>query len=97
MSSKGKSDQDVTLKLGDNTVQKQCEVAEILAEYFSRIAEDIGDIPNNFPNDNITNHDSVNKIKEKHRANTFEFCKIEYDEVLSTLKNSTLTKLRVLI
>lgn len=56
-----------------------------------------GDIPNNFPNDNITNHDSVNKIKEKHRANTFEFCKIEYDEVLSTLKNSTLTKLRVLI
>ena len=46
MSSKGKSDQDVILKVGDNTVQKQCEVAEILEEYFSRIAEDIGDIPN---------------------------------------------------
>ena len=50
------------------------------------IAEDIGDILNNSTNDIITNHDSVNKIKERHRANTFEFCKIEYDEVLSTLK-----------
>ena len=52
MSSKGKSDQDVILKVGDNTVQKQCEVAEILAEYFSRIAEDIQDIPNNCCVDN---------------------------------------------
>ena len=34
MSSKGKSDQDIILKVGDNTVQKQCEVAEILAGYF---------------------------------------------------------------
>ena len=52
MSSKGKSDQDVILKVEDNTVQKQCEVAEILAEYFSRIAEDIQDIPNNCCVDN---------------------------------------------
>lgn len=65
MSSKGKSDQDIILKVGDNTVQKQCEVAEILAGYFSRIAEGIGDIPNNFLKDNIMNPDSVNKIKEK--------------------------------
>ena len=70
-----------------------------LAGYFSRIAEGIGDIPKNFSNDNIMNPDSVNKIKEKHRAKTFEFCKIEYDENLSTLKklNLKLTKLRALI
>ena len=62
LSSKGKSDQGIILKVGDNAVQKQCE---ILAGYFSRIAEGIGDIPNNFLKDNIMNPDSVNKIKEK--------------------------------
>ena len=62
-----------------------------LAGYFSRIAEGIGDIPKNFSND-IMNPDSVNKIKEKHRTNTFEFCKIEYDEDLSTLKKLNLNK-----
>lgn len=63
MSSKGKRDQDIVLKVGDNTVQKQCKVAEILAEYFSRIAEGIRDISNNFSNGDIRNHESVNKSK----------------------------------
>ena len=67
MSSKGKSDQDIILKVGD-TVQKQCEVAEILAEYFSRIAEDIGDIPNNFTNDSITSRTMTVLAKSKRNT-----------------------------
>ena len=54
MNSKNKSDQDIILKVEDNNVQEQRQVAEILTEYFSKIADNIGDIPNKSINNNIT-------------------------------------------
>lgn len=83
MNNKGKGEKDIMLKVGGNIVQDQYEVAETLAEYFSKIADNIGDIPES---NQINNHASVINIKKKWNDNSFKFSKIKQDEVLETLK-----------
>jgi len=82
---KSKDNTDISLKVGDNIVQDQHEVANVFANYFATIADNIGNIPVNTGSNASTNHANVKKIKDKWSDNIFSFRKITHDEVLKAL------------
>ena len=83
LKNKDKGSTTISLQVEERIEQDQHAVVEVFANYFSTIADKIGDIPAN--NSNL-NQPSVKKIESQWRDNFFSFRELSCSEVLKALE-----------
>ena len=83
MRDKGCGETAIHLKEGDNIVQDQHEVSELIANYFARIGDSTGLVLNTAPD---ADHPSVKRIENIWSKNVFSFRQVHRSEVLGALE-----------
>ena len=87
ISSKGqKETNEDHLNIKYKIAQDQRIVAEEFADYFSTVADVIGEKAGNQTEEKCINHRGIKMIQARHEADSFSFNKIKREEVYTALK-----------
>ena len=88
LSDKSKDGTNICLKIDEKVEQDQLIVAEVLADYFTTAADDIGgDRVKNLTTSDLKHHNSVNTIQNAQDWTRFEFKPLGMVDVRNALEN----------